>query len=592
MANNNKFYKNREDKSPIKFDAQTLLYFGRYVLSENEAIHVGGLTNLRKLMRTVDPEIYATEPNNKELYNFILDALNSRIVKNYNKREYIILDVQGVMGTKYPSVIPDSFPELSKIDVAWIEQSVIVPLLQSSSVFSIADQLKKASNELLMADPSTVMDKANNLINAVKNSTTIIRRNEIESDDNNTLDLSDPDATVTRIVDELKNPSHILKTGMQSVNTILGGGFEGGRVYCLFGLPGEGKSTVLKNLAVQIKKNNKGYECNDKTKKPIILYLTMENQVTEEFSTLINIAGYSNDIKKSKDGAKEILEYMRTSPLHVDTDNDINIIMKYRPINSIDTNAIYTMIEDEADKGNEVIAVVQDYLKRIKPVNGNSLDERFRLGNIVNEFKNCAIYYNIPIITASQLNREAARKVDEARKNQNWDSTLEDVGRGDIGESSLIDENLDASIIIVPCELDNKKFMGFKLTKNRYRADIPVSAKRFYQPFADDSKVRLQEDLHCFRPASKYSLLQGELSNIDNDTDTEEEEFTSILDENQSPIDSLQNSSIESYRKSEVKNNSDNNPIEPIIFYDEDELSKEKIEAMKREIKKDIARMH
>lgn len=580
-----KQYIKKEENKPLKFDSQTLGHFCRYVLSENEAIHIGGLTNLRSLLKKVSPEVYNEEPANKELFNFILDALHSRIVKNYNKREYIIKDVQGVMGDKYPDIQLSAYPDITLQDVDWIEQVLITPYLNASYVFQMANDFKDASLELLSADSTSITDKANALIKKIKKANEVIRKNEIESDDNNTLDLSDPNSTVLRIVHELQNPSHILKTGMQSLNMFLGGGFEGGRVYCFFGLPGEGKSIVLKNLAVQIKKNNKGYKCNDSTKKPVILYLTMENQVSEEFSTLLKISGFPEDIKYSKKGGEEIIQYLKESALSVNA-GDINIVMKYKPINSIDTSAIYTMIEDESDRGNEVICVIQDYLKRIKPVEGNQLDERFRLGNVINEFKNCAIYYNIPIITASQLNRDAANKVDSARTNEQWDRVLGDIGRGNIGESSLIDENLDASIILAPVEKTetNEKYMGFKLTKNRYGVDISKIASRFNQPF-DESKVRLIEDINCFSPASIISLQGGNLTNMDNDKaiKTESIESDGHKVDDYDITGELQKSSI---AQNEI--NSNKNKIEPFIFYDEDELSEDRKRQLKEELLKNI----
>ena len=41
---------------------------------------------------------------------------------------------------------------------------------------------------------------------------------------------------------------------------MLGGGFEKGRVYSFFGLPGEGKTVTLENLMYQIWKYNKGFK--------------------------------------------------------------------------------------------------------------------------------------------------------------------------------------------------------------------------------------------------------------------------------------------------------------------------------------------
>ena len=45
-----------------------------------------------------------------------------------------------------------------------------------------------------------------------------------------------------------------LKTGIQAINRSLNGGFENDRCYIYLGLPGEGKSSTLLNLTLQIKR--------------------------------------------------------------------------------------------------------------------------------------------------------------------------------------------------------------------------------------------------------------------------------------------------------------------------------------------------
>lgn len=570
------------NKQPLKFNLQMLNYFCQYALSENSAIHVGGLTNLRSLLSGINEKLYDNEPALKERYNFVLDVLNVRITKNCNKREFILQDVQGVIGKKYPDINGDDFPELSISDVHWIEETLITKYLNSMFAFEIGDELKTAAIELTTADPSHIQEKADNLINKIKEANVKIRKNEISQDDDNVLDFANPDEAVLRFIEEQRSPSHLLKSGMQALNNVLGGGFEGSRVYCFFGLPGEGKSLLLKNLAIQLKENNKGYKCKDKTKKPEILYLTMENRISEEFATMVNICGYNENLRTSKDSGKDILNYLKDdSPFSV-KDGDVSLKMMYKANMSINTSYLYELVEKEADAGYEVICIIQDYLKRIKPVDGNDKDERFRLGNVVNEFKNCAVYYNIPIITASQLNREAAKSVDSARNVENWDRMLDNIGRSNIGESSLIDENLDATFMIAPCDLETGKFLGFKMTKNRYRADIPNKVKKFYQPFYKDSKVRLMEDIHRFKPLCRYSLMVDDLVSPEDNPKTIKERFVNV-DKVKAP--SISDNEFEKEFSDEFSDTVDTNDekIELFTVLGPDEKSVDRLNSIKKE---------
>ena len=75
---------------------------------------------------------------------------------------------------------------------------------------------------------------------------------------------------------------------------------------------------------------------------------------------------------------------------------------------------MYTITDRLEDEGYEVIAFLQDYIMRIKPVErtGDSYQD---LGNIVNEFKTYAMLKKVPVITASQLNREAIKIIEESK---------------------------------------------------------------------------------------------------------------------------------------------------------------------------------
>lgn len=84
-----------------------------------------------------------------------------------------------------------------------------------------------------------------------------------------------------------------------------------------------------------------------------------------------------------------------------------------RPLGEFDINDLYTLIKDENDKGNKVVALVVNYMKRMghtERANG----EKTELKNISNELKEVAEYFNIPVTTAQQLSRSSASIVDAA----------------------------------------------------------------------------------------------------------------------------------------------------------------------------------
>jgi hypothetical protein len=157
------------------------------------------------------------------------------------------------------------------------------------------------------------------------------------------------------------------------------------------------------------------------------------------------------------------------------------------------------------DEGFECIAFFMDYLMRIKPVEYTG-DSYADLGIVTDEFKTCAMLKDIPFITASQLNREAAKIIDEGR-DKNQANIIKRLGRATIGDSIQIDRNLDAVIILVPeVSPTGERFMAYKLTKKRY--EIFTNKLSIYQPFYGPTTIALVEDIYESKPAFKESLAR------------------------------------------------------------------------------------
>lgn len=504
----------QQDALKINFDITTLNLFCSYALSENRSIHLSAMANLLMVMKNIDIRMLGGNESLVNRFRFCIDAITIRLQEKLVSRELIIRSVIGLVGNRYKDLDVNSFSELSDTEVLWVEKSIGV-ILDNKTIYNQVANLTQMCQDYINADLEDKSRYANNLKESIINLNTTFRKNNVDLDsEDNEFVLSNAKPAIDRIVTRMKSPSYKLKTGMQGFNKLLAGGFEGSRVYCLFGLPGEGKTTTLINLAYQLKKYNSGFIPKDKTKRPCILFLTMENMMRETVTTLYNITCGQKDM--SQYGTNEIIQEMASEGLGVSDKSPIDLVVKYKPINSVDTNYFYTITEDLADKGLEVIAVIFDYIKRIRPVEMNDRDERFRLGEVINELKNFANAKDIPVITASQINREGARIVD-TKRSSNKSDIITDIGRSNIGESSLIDENVDASIFIVPQWTEKHKYMGFKFTKMRYRLEPKDrdAPNPFYQPFADGNPVKMVEDFGLSGPLYKKSLITDK-EKIDN----------------------------------------------------------------------------
>ena len=488
----------------LNFNINTLIVFCSYALSSNTSIHRASLSGLLQILLNL------SEMRNEQcetLKGICIAILRTRLDQHLSSKTMILNEVYGIMGGNF-DFDPNNFTELSNDEVTWVENTVS-SILNTLTVDNKVRMVNQITSDFIGAEANKKESMARNVRQAIEDLHNEFRQNDMDRENqDDVFSLSDLRDGVTRTIERMKSPSYKLSVGIQAMNDILAGGFEGSRVYCFFALPGEGKTTTLINIAKQIKIHNRGYICKDPTKKPAILILSMENKLHDLISTLFATCTSDGSIADYTPGEAERI--MINHGLYIGDDNPIEILLRYKPIYSVDTNYLYTLCEEYAEQGYEIIAVVQDYIKRIRPVQWDK-EERFRLGNVINEFANFAKFYDIPVITASQLNREAARVIDACR-DMNKADLVRKLGRANIGESSLIDENLDATIFLTPeYTNDGQKFMGVKIAKHRY--PIYTNQLSFYIPFEHSSEVKMLEDVGG-RRLTKTSLSITSEENI------------------------------------------------------------------------------
>src|SRR5690606_30796789 len=114
------------------------------------------------------------------------------------------------------------------------------------------------------------------------------------------------------------------------------------------------------------------------TKKPCILYVTQENDIDETIERLYSYyVDEDTDLKNLS--LKEAMERLRNAGMNED---NIAIRIKYRPNNSITTADLDAMIDDLALEDLEVIMLIHDYIKRIRPISYIK-DRHLQLGAVM-----------------------------------------------------------------------------------------------------------------------------------------------------------------------------------------------------------------
>lgn len=528
-----------KDNAKINIDLTTLNILCRYILQDPRLIRMEHLVNIRRLLNLVDPSMYENDQEKVKRINFLRKAIEARLDYSLTDKELILKHINGGIDFQVDFLDYNNLT-LDKNNIQYCHR-IVEEMLKYSFFYNEANNIQEVLTEFKSADISNktnIILKIEPMLDRIKNE---FRKAHVEDNLNDvTFSLEDGtfETAVTDTYNMVTNPSRRLFTGMQGLNEMIGGGFESGRVYMFLGVAGVGKSLTLLNLINQIKKYNVNVRTKDPTKTPCIVLLTMENTVVETITRMFDMV-IENSHGMANYELNEVLYKMREEGgMRITTSSPLDIVIKYKPNRSISTDYLYTLYDDLEDMGKEPVCVIQDHIKRIRSIDGNS-ELRLELGDIVNEFKVFAAEKDIPVITVSHLNREATRILEEAARKGNQDSGKL-IGKSNTGESLLMIDNLDCGITIArDYDRDGLMYMTFHRVKMR---DKGSTREYIAQPFYPDNSIRLVEDyggvpqfkesIHSIpgiiQNNSSHIRVDGasSLNNIIDDLDTSDNAFT------------------------------------------------------------------
>ena len=515
----------RAQKLPIKIDITTLDMTIQFLYKDGALKTRKALTNIDKLFKSLDKEIYTekeVELTNRiwiierTLEGYLREGLvQEEVVKNYCKLDSECDD--------YKASILDQITSQKK-QINYEESKYLLRQIDERLAFGYTVTLKHIVQELFAlideSDPRSYKSLQDDLYQIANSIINIKRRtNSLGADQTFSLQDEVFETVLFDSMEKLNNRNRIFITGIKHLNTFLAPGYMSKRLYTYLAFPGGGKSQILLKTAWDIKKYNSGIECKNPDHRPAVLMITMENSIEETIERIFNMVASDDDIRNYS--PKQVKKMLKKDGLTLTDKDNIDIIIKYYPNRSIDTNDLYGIIQDLEDEGVEVIALILDYVKRIRPAE-KAMTEKEELKNITNELKDLATYWDIPVITAQQLNRTASAIVDAAIQAKKSDVTKL-VGRDGVAGAWEIIENSDVVIVINREKKlgTDEVYMTFKLLKRRYRsADNDEKLREleyFNHPYAKGSSIRLVDDIEMGESISLTSL-SSEFVALENNT--------------------------------------------------------------------------
>ena len=497
----------------IKFDITRLDMIISFLYKPSVLRTRKTLANIYKLFQNLDDELINGNPDLMARIWIINTTLRGRLEEGFENDE-------NLMQFCFDQVDCDEFKRktlteiLENKKISYDESKYIVRTIDDTLEFGYVVTIKEIVQEIINqiddGEYKTYKEVSDDLY-TIGNAIINIKRKtaSLGSDQTFSLDTDEFDDVIEDSLQKLKDRNKIFITGIQRLNTLLSPGYLSKRLYTYLAFPGKGKSTILLKSALDIKRYNGGIQTKDPEKRPAVLMLTLENDIPETIERIYNMAVDGDDIRNYT--AKQIKrKFRKKGQLELTKENNIDIIIKEYKNRELDTNDLYTIINDLEDDGVEVIALIVDYIKRIRPAE-RADSEKAELKNISNELKELAKYFDIPVITAQQLNRSGAAVVDAALQAKKEDVTRL-VGRDSIAGAWEIIENSDFCCIINPeVKSDTGElFLTFKLLKRRYRSSEENESLRrleyFNQPFEPGNEIRLLDDIDLPKPLALESL--------------------------------------------------------------------------------------
>lgn len=375
--------------------------------------------------------IISTYPS-KSIYCLVASRIISFIEKNINSIS-LIIEVMRDEGEDEEIITNVEFLRDNPTIKTQAEVTRLCTVLADYIKFSKILKLKNSFISTLdMIDDDDANIKAD-VDTLYKLSTEIVNAYNVTNIANvsHTFDTNDTEAMKNVVAEtkDVRSADKVILTGIRGLNTLLSPGYLSGCLYVYAGLPGNYKSGILLKSHIDTLRFNEHLKNTTNGKTPISMYISMENTMAQTVRRLWSLLFPTADM--SMFSVDEITEMINNTL----TEKGMRSVILYYGYREKSTADLANIIRSYNDENNEVVAVHLDYIKRIRPGRTDAAataNEKAELNAIMNELKLICSQFNIPIVTGHQLNREAARMVDDVVKQGGFNKTDQALGRANI----------------------------------------------------------------------------------------------------------------------------------------------------------------
>ena len=413
---------------PLNLSIDELDQFCLYsVTMRADSVTHSALANMKTMFEMLDPKPYRTNDSAKARLEFIKLAMEARCELNLTSKTLVVQHILRNCDRRLKDIIDQEVVKplvgqrMDNDTCKYLNTMVFENLINGWSL-TCSKELASLFERKDQGYFNRISDFSNELKRIMTKIDAEVRKSEEYRRDGKGFDLTTDTilGEIDSVMDDLNAPNNKLRTGIQFLNKMLNGGFESGRSYLFMGVTGVGKSIVLLSCALWITKYNKLPIVDGK--KQAVLFISQENSKSETFERIFNMSVSGEDIRNFSN--EQIVEGLKSAGLinKRSDKNSIDFIFRYFSDKEIGVSDIDALISDFDRKGIQIIAVVQDYIEKLKPKHQTN-EMRFNLGNVATEMAELAKARHIPFISAAQLNRTASSIMSEAVANNKKNTT-------------------------------------------------------------------------------------------------------------------------------------------------------------------------
>ena len=384
------------------------------LVSKNSNILYKDYANIYKLFSCIDETLYISYLSDIELKYYILfinDYLSERINNKVYNRDFILSKLLEEHKYKdiYQKIYDRYSAEISNSELNML-RAFISERLRFIFLYKNMNEIEDLILQVKTNDFDSLSELSEEYESIIKNHFIELVGNKAIDDEyiNNIIMDEDGIQVISKAAHEKENLGGVtLETGFAEIEKI-----RRSEATIFLAPTGNFKSGMLMNLAHNIKKYNPTIETRDKTKKPLILYLSFENPQElsfKRFAKLVLNCSHTR-IKETDPSilAKEMFEELNKGEHCC---KEALIEFAYRKSNTCSATDVLSMIEEREEMGYEVIALLADYLKLFKPRREDRGAElRHRLSNTMRDLADIAVVKQIALVTAFQLNIKQVNK--------------------------------------------------------------------------------------------------------------------------------------------------------------------------------------